>query len=245
MRERYPDARVVTDVGGGLNFQRKGLVALLERLHRGDKLRIVVAHRGRLPGSGSTSSGGWPSRTAARSWFSATRITAPNRNLPRIFSPSCTPSVADCTDSAATETRSRRIRTLKLWFDAARWPGGIRSGGGGSRWRRRGWSATGRCCGGGCAASSPWDCGKSRRGDGDSCPVPIALLAHRSKQFGGVSSSVQVGQAKSLSPTARPASSMPRTWVDDGWKAVEVEPEPWSSRRTGTGPAAQRWCGRT
>ena len=48
MRERYPDARVVTDVGGGLNFQRKGLVALLERLHRGDKLRIVVAHRDRL-----------------------------------------------------------------------------------------------------------------------------------------------------------------------------------------------------
>ena len=40
--------RVVTDVGGGLNFQRKGLVALLERLHRGDKLRIVVAHRDRL-----------------------------------------------------------------------------------------------------------------------------------------------------------------------------------------------------
>ena len=48
MRERYPDARVVTDIGGGLNFQRKGLVALLEQLHRGDKLRIVVAHRDRL-----------------------------------------------------------------------------------------------------------------------------------------------------------------------------------------------------
>ena len=44
--------RVVTDVGGGLNFQRKGLVALLERLHRGDKLRIVVAHRDRLARSG-------------------------------------------------------------------------------------------------------------------------------------------------------------------------------------------------
>ena len=43
-----PDARIVTDVGGGLNFKRKGLVALLERLHRGDKLRIVVAHRDRL-----------------------------------------------------------------------------------------------------------------------------------------------------------------------------------------------------
>ena len=48
MRERYPDARIVTDVGGGLNFRRKGLIALLERLHSGDKLRIVVAHRDRL-----------------------------------------------------------------------------------------------------------------------------------------------------------------------------------------------------
>lgn len=48
MRERYPDAEIVTDVGGGLNFKRKGLVALLERLHGGAKLRIVVAHRDRL-----------------------------------------------------------------------------------------------------------------------------------------------------------------------------------------------------
>ena len=48
MRERYPDAEIVTDVGGGLNFKRKRLVALLERLHGGDKPRIVVAHRDRL-----------------------------------------------------------------------------------------------------------------------------------------------------------------------------------------------------
>ena len=48
MRERYPNAEIVSDIGGGLNFRRKGLVSLLERLHRGDKLRIVVAHRDRL-----------------------------------------------------------------------------------------------------------------------------------------------------------------------------------------------------
>ena len=48
MQERYPDAEIVQDIGGGLNFKRKGLVALLERLHRGDKLHIVVAHRDRL-----------------------------------------------------------------------------------------------------------------------------------------------------------------------------------------------------
>ena len=47
-RERYPEAEIVQDTGGGLNWKRKGLVALLERLHRGDKLRIVVAHRDRL-----------------------------------------------------------------------------------------------------------------------------------------------------------------------------------------------------
>ena len=48
VRERYPNAEIVSDIGGGLNFRRKGLVSILERLHRGDKLRIVVAHRDRL-----------------------------------------------------------------------------------------------------------------------------------------------------------------------------------------------------
>ena len=48
MQERYPEAEIVQDTGGGLNWKRKVLVSLLERLHRGDKLRIVVAHRDRL-----------------------------------------------------------------------------------------------------------------------------------------------------------------------------------------------------
>ena len=42
MGETYPSAEIVSDTGVGLNFRRKGLVSLLERLHRGDKLRIVV-----------------------------------------------------------------------------------------------------------------------------------------------------------------------------------------------------------
>ena len=83
-----------------------------------------------LPGSDSSSSSGLPNRTAAGSWFSTTRITAPNRSSPRIFSPSSTLSVAGFTACAGAKTRSRRIRvypakaqrrTLKLWFDAARW----------------------------------------------------------------------------------------------------------------------------
>ena len=48
MRELYPDAEVVTDVAGGLNWQRRGLLSILERLRRGDKFELVVAHRDRL-----------------------------------------------------------------------------------------------------------------------------------------------------------------------------------------------------
>lgn len=48
MLERYPAAEVIQDIGGGLNWRRRGLVSLLERLHRGDKLQIVVAPRDRL-----------------------------------------------------------------------------------------------------------------------------------------------------------------------------------------------------
>ena len=48
MRELYPEAETVTDIAGGLNWKRKGLISILERLHRGDKLTLVVAHRDRL-----------------------------------------------------------------------------------------------------------------------------------------------------------------------------------------------------
>ena len=48
MRERYPDAEIISDVGGGLNWKRPGLLSILERLHQGDKLQVVVAHRDRL-----------------------------------------------------------------------------------------------------------------------------------------------------------------------------------------------------
>ena len=48
MRERYPAAEIISDVGSGLNFNRKGLLAILERLYQGDKLCVVVAYRDRL-----------------------------------------------------------------------------------------------------------------------------------------------------------------------------------------------------
>lgn len=48
MRQQYPEAEIVKDIGSGLNFKRKGLQALLVRLMRGDKLKIVIACRDRL-----------------------------------------------------------------------------------------------------------------------------------------------------------------------------------------------------
>ena len=47
-RELYPTAEIVQDIGSGLNFNRKGLQALLVRFMRGDKLTVIVACRDRL-----------------------------------------------------------------------------------------------------------------------------------------------------------------------------------------------------
>jgi putative resolvase len=43
MRELYPTAEILQDIGTGLNFKRKGLQALLVRFMRGDKLTVIVA----------------------------------------------------------------------------------------------------------------------------------------------------------------------------------------------------------
>ncbi|TAD74968.1 MAG: IS607 family transposase, partial [Oscillatoriales cyanobacterium] len=48
MRDRYPSAEIIQDIGSGLNFKRKGLQSLLVRLMRGDQLQIVVSRRDRL-----------------------------------------------------------------------------------------------------------------------------------------------------------------------------------------------------
>lgn len=48
MQSLYPKAEVIRDIGSGLNFKRKGLRSLLDRLMRGDQLEIVVACRDRL-----------------------------------------------------------------------------------------------------------------------------------------------------------------------------------------------------
>ena len=48
MREKYPNAEIIKDIGSGLNFKRKGLQTLLQRLLQGDKFTLIVAHRDRL-----------------------------------------------------------------------------------------------------------------------------------------------------------------------------------------------------
>ena len=65
----------------------------------------------------------------ANSWFSTSEISAPQRNSPRIYSPSLLSSLPEPTDSEGTARKSRKIRIcpdrnqktkLKLWFDASR-----------------------------------------------------------------------------------------------------------------------------
>lgn len=48
MQERFKGVEIVRDIGSGLNDKRKGLLRLLERLHIGEKLQVVVAHKDRL-----------------------------------------------------------------------------------------------------------------------------------------------------------------------------------------------------
>jgi predicted site-specific integrase-resolvase len=48
MQSVYPQAEIIKDIGSGLNFKRKGLRSLLDRLLKGDKLTIVVACKDRL-----------------------------------------------------------------------------------------------------------------------------------------------------------------------------------------------------
>ncbi|OQY56801.1 MAG: hypothetical protein B6247_02610 [Candidatus Parabeggiatoa sp. nov. 2] len=48
MREKYPFAPIVKDIGSGRGYKRKGLKSLLGRAMRTDKLKVVVAHKDRL-----------------------------------------------------------------------------------------------------------------------------------------------------------------------------------------------------
>lgn len=48
MREQFPNAEIIQDIGSGINFKRRGLRTILERAMQGDKLTVVVAYKDRL-----------------------------------------------------------------------------------------------------------------------------------------------------------------------------------------------------
>ena len=48
MRERCPDAEIVSDIGSGLNYKRRGLNAIPERAYGGERIQLVAACRDRL-----------------------------------------------------------------------------------------------------------------------------------------------------------------------------------------------------
>lgn len=48
MSEQFPNHKIVTDIGSGINFKRKGLLAILERSCKGQVSEVVVAYRDRL-----------------------------------------------------------------------------------------------------------------------------------------------------------------------------------------------------
>ena len=47
-KSRYPDHELVTDIGSGINWKRKGFKTILEQSMSGDISEVVVAHRDRL-----------------------------------------------------------------------------------------------------------------------------------------------------------------------------------------------------
>ena len=45
LQKAYPDHELISDIGSGLNFKRKGLTALLERVLAGLVKEVVVMHK--------------------------------------------------------------------------------------------------------------------------------------------------------------------------------------------------------
>lgn len=48
MRDTYPNHVIVSDIGSGINFKRRGLRTILEQSMHGKVAEVVVAHRDRL-----------------------------------------------------------------------------------------------------------------------------------------------------------------------------------------------------
>ena len=48
MKNLYPNIEIITDIGSGINFKRKGLLKLLDFAHRGLLNEVIVAYKDRL-----------------------------------------------------------------------------------------------------------------------------------------------------------------------------------------------------
>jgi predicted site-specific integrase-resolvase len=48
LQRKYNDYSIVTDIGSGINYQRKGFKTILERLFKGNIQHVVVAHQDRF-----------------------------------------------------------------------------------------------------------------------------------------------------------------------------------------------------
>jgi predicted site-specific integrase-resolvase len=48
LQSRYPNHKIIRDIGSGLNFKRKGLKTILDEAIRGNVKEIVVTHKDRL-----------------------------------------------------------------------------------------------------------------------------------------------------------------------------------------------------
>jgi len=48
MRSKYPEHRIITDIGSGINFKRKGFKTILDGLFKGTIKEVVVAKRDRF-----------------------------------------------------------------------------------------------------------------------------------------------------------------------------------------------------
>jgi len=48
LQNQFPEYEIITDIGSGINFQRPGLISILERLFQNNIQELVVAHKDRL-----------------------------------------------------------------------------------------------------------------------------------------------------------------------------------------------------
>ena len=48
LKEKYPDYDIISDIGSGLNYKRKGLKTILDRARNGTLGQVVVTYRDRL-----------------------------------------------------------------------------------------------------------------------------------------------------------------------------------------------------